>query len=75
MGLDIGPLSIKLFSKTIKNAKTIVWNGPLGAFEFPPFDKGTKRNHANGYRFRSSGQLFVAVILELRFENSTWLPK
>ncbi|MDY6933806.1 MAG: phosphoglycerate kinase [Spirochaetota bacterium] len=41
MGLDIGPESIELFIKKIKNAKTIVWNGPMGAFEMPSFAKGT----------------------------------
>ena len=41
MGLDIGPATITLFSDTVKNAKTIVWNGPLGMFELAPFSKGT----------------------------------
>ncbi len=39
--LDIGPESIKLFSDTIATAKTVVWNGPMGVFEFPSFAKGT----------------------------------
>ncbi len=41
MGLDIGPKSIELFEEKIKNAKTILWNGPLGAFEMPNFSRGT----------------------------------
>ena len=41
MGLDIGPASIKLFSEAIKQAKTVVWNGPMGAFEMPSFATGT----------------------------------
>ena len=41
MGLDIGPKSIDLFSKAIADAKTVVWNGPMGVFEMPNFAKGT----------------------------------
>jgi len=39
--LDIGPESIKLFSEALKGAGTVVWNGPMGVFEFPNFAKGT----------------------------------
>lgn len=41
MGLDMGEESIKLFSDEIKNAKTVVWNGPMGVFEMENFKKGT----------------------------------
>ncbi len=41
MGLDIGPDSIKLLSEVIMNSKTILWNGPMGVFEMPKFQKGT----------------------------------
>ena len=41
MGLDIGPATIASFSAAVKDAKTIVWNGPLGMFELTPFSKGT----------------------------------
>ena len=41
-GLDIGPESAKLFAGSIADAKTIVWNGPMGVFEMSPFDEGTK---------------------------------
>ncbi len=41
-GLDIGPKSIELFCDVVKNAKTVVWNGPMGVFEMPPFDAGTQ---------------------------------
>src|SRR5205823_77138 len=40
MGLDIGPTTIDAYSKVIASSKTIVWNGPMGVFEKPPFDKG-----------------------------------
>ncbi|MEZ5766172.1 MAG: phosphoglycerate kinase, partial [Xanthobacteraceae bacterium] len=42
-GLDIGPKTAELYGETVKNAKTVVWNGPMGVFEMPPFDEGTKR--------------------------------
>lgn len=42
MGLDIGPESIKLFTKTIMESKTILWNGPMGVFEMEKFQAGTK---------------------------------
>ena len=39
--LDIGPETVAHFTKIIKDAKTVVWNGPMGVFEFPEFAKGT----------------------------------
>ena len=42
MGLDIGPETIKLYTDTLKQAKTIVWNGPVGVFEMENFAVGTK---------------------------------
>ena len=41
MGLDIGPKSVALFADAVKGAKTVVWNGPMGCFEFAPLSKGT----------------------------------
>jgi len=41
-GLDIGPKSAARFAAEIESAKTIVWNGPMGVFEMPPFDAGTR---------------------------------
>ena len=43
MGLDIGPASAEEFSSEIRTAKTVVWNGPMGLFEAPPFDEGTRK--------------------------------
>jgi phosphoglycerate kinase len=42
MGLDIGPLTVNDFRKVISKAKTVVWNGPMGVFEKPGFDLGTR---------------------------------
>jgi phosphoglycerate kinase len=42
MGLDIGPASIKAFSKVVESSKTILWNGPMGVFEMEKFEQGTK---------------------------------
>ncbi len=41
-GLDIGPDTAKAYATIISKAKTVVWNGPMGVFEMPPFDEGTK---------------------------------
>jgi phosphoglycerate kinase len=41
-GVDIGPETVKLFAKEIENAKTVIWNGPMGVFEVPQFAVGTK---------------------------------
>ena len=41
MGMDIGPKSCELYKDALKDAKTVVWNGPMGVFEFPNFAKGT----------------------------------
>ena len=42
MGLDIGPVTEKLFAQALTDAKTIVWNGPMGVFEMESFSNGTK---------------------------------
>ncbi len=41
-GLDIGPETAKKYAELVKDAKTVVWNGPMGVCEMPPFDAGTK---------------------------------
>ena len=43
MGMDIGPKTVELFRKTIVEAATVIWNGPMGVFEFPAFAEGTKK--------------------------------
>ena len=42
-GLDIGPRTAEIFADLVQSAKTVVWNGPMGVFEMPPFDAGTRR--------------------------------
>ena len=42
MGLDIGPATREEFSKAVRESRTVVWNGPMGVFEMPPFDAGTR---------------------------------
>ncbi|MEE2781181.1 MAG: phosphoglycerate kinase [Planctomycetota bacterium] len=42
MGLDIGPKTASHYANLVAHAKTVVWNGPMGVFEMPPFDAGTR---------------------------------
>ena len=42
MGLDIGPRSVEEFARTLADARTILWNGPMGVFELEPFSAGTR---------------------------------
>jgi phosphoglycerate kinase len=42
MGLDIGPRTVEEFARIIADAKTILWNGPMGVFELEPFSAGTR---------------------------------
>ncbi len=46
MGMDIGPKTIELFCEAVKGAGTVVWNGPMGVFEFPAFANGTRHAKA-----------------------------
>ena len=55
MILDIGPATVARIAAALDEARTLVWNGPLGAFETPPFDRGTaavatkdRRTHPGG---------------------------
>ena len=47
MGLDVGPDSIKTFSEALDTTQTIIWNGPMGVFEFEKFAAGTEVSPAN----------------------------
>lgn len=42
MGMDIGEKTLELYTEELKNAKTVIWNGPMGVFEMPNFSKGTR---------------------------------
>ena len=42
MGMDIGPKTIEAYSQAVKGAGTVIWNGPMGVFEFPAFAEGTR---------------------------------
>lgn len=71
--LDIGKKTRKIFAKIIKNAKTIIWNGPMGVFEFKKFRKGTlavaKAVAKSGAVSVVGGGDSVAAIQELGFAN------
>jgi phosphoglycerate kinase len=58
--LDAGPETVERLSRAISNSKTLIWNGPLGVFEIPPFDKGTMAAARHAANLAKSGKL-VAV--------------
>ena len=57
MILDCGPNSIDRIKAAFENAKTLLWNGPLGAFEIPPFDAGTNAAALFAAQQTEAGQL------------------
>jgi phosphoglycerate kinase len=57
MILDIGPQSVDRIAALLERARTLVWNGPFGAFEIPPFDAGTMKIAAIAARLTKTGQL------------------
>jgi phosphoglycerate kinase len=59
MGLDCGPKSIELFKETINKAKTILWNGPPGVFEFEAFAKGTKATLDAAVEAAQNGKIVI----------------
>ncbi|MBM9434098.1 phosphoglycerate kinase [Flaviflexus equikiangi] len=76
MGLDIGPKSAELYASKIADAKTIVWNGPMGVFEFDAFAGGTKAvakamSDASGYTIVGGGDS-AAAVRTLGFDEATF---
>ncbi len=66
MGLDIGPETAKAYAQAISDSKTIVWNGPMGVFEFDAFSKGTRAvaeamQNAEGFTIVGGGDSAAAV--------------
>lgn len=65
-GVDIGPKTIELFSAAVKDAKTVIWNGPMGVFELEQFAVGTKAiaeamSHCNGTTIVGGGDSAAAI--------------
>jgi phosphoglycerate kinase len=65
-GLDIGPRSVEEFARSIADAKTILWNGPMGVFELEPFGAGTRGvataiAGASGFSVAGGGDSLAAV--------------
>ena len=76
MGLDIGPKTRELFAQAIASSKTVVWNGPMGVFEFPAFAAGTKAvaeaiSASDAFSVIGGGDS-VAVVCTLGFDVSTF---
>ena len=76
MGLDIGPKAIEDYCATIKNSKTILWNGPMGVFEMEKFESGTKKvaiavaeATKNGAFSLIGGGDSAAAVAKFGFEN------
>ena len=67
MGLDIGPATVELFKEALSNAKTILWNGPMGVFEFEKFSYGTMEigkivaSHNEALRIVGGGDSVAAI--------------
>ncbi|CEF40934.1 phosphoglycerate kinase [Acetobacter senegalensis] len=57
MALDVGPETVKLLKEKLSGLKTLVWNGPLGVFEMPPFDEGTNAVAQEAARLTKAGAL------------------
>ncbi|MDU0347937.1 phosphoglycerate kinase [Actinomyces sp. MRS3W] len=76
MGLDIGPETQKRFAEAIASSKTVVWNGPMGVFEFPAFAAGTKAvaqaiSDSDAFSVIGGGDS-AAAVRTLGFDESTF---
>jgi phosphoglycerate kinase len=61
MILDVGPRSVAEFVQRLEMCKTLLWNGPIGAFEIPPFGEGTVRLAREAARLTAAGQLVTVA--------------
>lgn len=73
-GLDIGPKSVELFKDILSEAKTVVWNGPMGVFEFEQFAQGTKAiaetlANLDGANTIIGGGDSAAAVIQMGFED------
>ncbi len=78
MALDIGPATITVFTEALSNAKTIVWNGPMGAFELDAFSRGTSslaHSVANSYALSivGGGDTDVAIAKAGESDNMSYI--
>lgn len=78
MALDIGPATIMLFTEALSNAKTIVWNGPMGVFEIDAFSRGTAsmaHSVANSYALSivGGGDTDVAITKAGESDNMSYI--
>jgi len=65
-GLDIGPQTVAAFADVVADAKTILWNGPMGVFELEPFSAGTRGvataiAHADAFTVAGGGDSLLAI--------------
>jgi len=61
MGLDVGPATVETYEKVVREAKTLLWNGPLGVFELEAFAAGTRQLGEAIAQATESGSLFSLV--------------
>ena len=74
VGMDIGPASVRLFGEAVENAKTVLWNGPMGVFEMDAFSRGTyamAHSIANAYALTIVGGGDTAVAVHRAGESES----